>query len=133
MGTKEFIFAIHVEVWAYHFFQTLNVLPRTNGVIGPSGSEGCVWFMPKIAPSKHWLAKILVEVLVAHDFANIGKKNELELARVHWHAKKLATIQTKTNLWVMTKILVRCPLATIQTHPTRMAIGKWLRVYVVQL
>ena len=76
-----------------------------------------VWFVPKVAPSKHWVAKILVEVLVAHDLADIGKKNELELARVHWHAKKMATIQTKTNLWVMTKILVRCTLATIQTHP----------------
>ena len=76
-----------------------------------------VWSVPKVAPSKHWVAKILVEVLVAHDMADIGKKNELELARVHWHAKKMATIQTKTNLWVMTKILVRCTLATIQTHP----------------
>ena len=76
-----------------------------------------VWFVPKVAPSKHWVAKILVEVLVAHDLADIGKKNELELARVHWHVKKMATIQTKTNLWVMTKILVRCTLATIQTHP----------------
>ena len=47
-----------------------------------------VWFVPKVAPSKHWVAKILVEVLVAHDLADIGKKNELELARVHWHAKK---------------------------------------------
>ena len=83
-----------------------------------------VWFVPKVAPSKHWVAKILVEVLVAHDLADIGKKNELELARVHWHAKKMATIQTKTNLWVMTKILVRCTLATIQTHPnTRLVIG----------
>ena len=76
-----------------------------------------VWFVPKVAPSKHWVAKILVEVLVAHDLADIGKKNELELARVHWHAKEMATIQTKTNLWVMTKILVRCTLATIQTDP----------------
>ena len=76
-----------------------------------------VWFVPKVAPSKHWVSKILVEVLVAHDLADIGKKNELELARVHWHAKEMATIQTKTNLWVMTKILVRCTLATIQTHP----------------
>ena len=47
-----------------------------------------VWFVPKVAPSKHWVAKILVEVFVAHDLADIGKKNELELARVHWHAKK---------------------------------------------
>ena len=47
-----------------------------------------VWFVPKVAPSKHWVAKIFVEVLVAHDLADIGKKNELELARVHWHAKK---------------------------------------------
>ena len=46
------------------------------------------WFVPKEAPSKHWVAKILVEVLVAHDLADIGKKNELELARVHWYAKK---------------------------------------------
>ena len=51
-----------------------------------------VWFVPKVAPSKHWVAKILVEVLVAHDLADIGKKNELELARVHWHAKEMATI-----------------------------------------
>ena len=41
-----------------------------------------VWFVPKVSPSKHWVAKILVEVLVAHDLADIGKKNELELARV---------------------------------------------------
>ena len=47
-----------------------------------------VWFVPKVAPSKHWVAKSLVEVLVAHDLADIGKKNELELARVDWHAKK---------------------------------------------
>ena len=85
-----------------------------------------VWFVPKVAPSKHWLAKILVEVLVAHDLADIGKKNELELARVHSHAQKMATIQTKTNLWVMTKILVRCTLATIQTHPnTRLIEDAW--------
>ena len=44
--------------------------------------------MPKVAPSKHWVAKNLVEVLVAQDLADIGKKNELELARVHGHAKK---------------------------------------------
>ncbi len=50
--------------------------------------QGYVWFVPKVAPSKHWLAKILVEVLVSHDLADIGKKNELELARVHWHAQK---------------------------------------------
>ena len=31
-------------------------------------------FVPKVAPSKHWVAKILVEVLVAHDLADIGKK-----------------------------------------------------------
>ena len=72
-----------------------------------------VWLVPKVAPSKHWVTKILV----AHDLADIGKKIELELARVHSHAKIMATIQTKTNLWVMTKILVRCTFATIQTHP----------------
>ena len=90
-------------------------LPRV--VLVLSHDQQYVWFVPKVAPSKHWVAKILVEVLVAHDLADIGKKNELELARVHWHAKEMATIQTKTNLWVMTKILVRCTLATIQTHP----------------
>ena len=42
-----------------------------------------VRFVPKVAPSKHWVAKVLIEVLVAHDLADIGKKNELELARVH--------------------------------------------------
>ena len=42
-----------------------------------------VWFVPKVTPSKRWVAKILVEVFVAHDLADIGKKNELELARVH--------------------------------------------------
>ena len=82
-----------------------------------------VWFVPKVAPSKHWVAKILVEVLVARDLADIGKKNELELARVHWHAKEMATIQTRTNLWVMTKILVWCALATIQTHPNTQLVA----------
>ena len=53
----------------------------------------------------------MLEVLVAHDLADISKKNELELARVHWHAKEMATIQTKTNLWLMTKILVEVLVA----------------------
>ena len=48
-----------------------------------------VWFVPKVASSKHWVAKILVEVLVTHDLADIGKKNELELARVHCHGKNV--------------------------------------------
>ena len=39
-------------------------------------------------PIKALGSQILVEVLVAHDLADIGKKNELELARVHGHAKK---------------------------------------------
>lgn len=55
--------------------------------------------MPKVAPPKHWLAKILVEVLVANDLANIGKKNELEWAKNRWHDKMLATIQTRPNVW----------------------------------
>ena len=37
-------------------------------------AEGGIWFVPKVAPPKHWVAKILVEVLVAHDLADIGKK-----------------------------------------------------------
>ena len=81
------------------------------GGVSAVARQQYVWFVPKVAPSKHWAAKILVEVLVAHDLADIGKKNELELARVHWHAKKMATIQTKTNLWVMTKILVEVLVA----------------------
>jgi hypothetical protein len=31
--------------------------------------------------------KILVQVLLAHELANIGKKNELEWGKEHWHAK----------------------------------------------
>ena len=58
-----------------------------------------VWFVPKVAPSKHWVAKILVEVLVAHDLADIGKKNELELARVHWHAKKWQPSKQRPIFW----------------------------------
>lgn len=59
-------------------------LMKMDAVLMPYSLDyGCVWFMPRVAPPKHWPAKILVEVLVAHDLANIGKKNELELARVH--------------------------------------------------
>jgi hypothetical protein len=32
----------------------------------------CVWFVPKIALSKLWLANILVEPYLAHKSANIG-------------------------------------------------------------
>ena len=53
-------------------------VPRVALVLWPD--QGFVWYLPKVAPSKHWVAKILVEVLVAHDLADIGKKNELELA-----------------------------------------------------
>jgi hypothetical protein len=40
----------------------------------------------------------------------------------HWQAKKLATIQTTTNLLVMTKKLVGYDLVTIQTHPNYFAL-----------
>jgi sugar lactone lactonase YvrE len=45
----------------------------------------------------------LVELFLAHKLVNIGQKNELELVVEHWQAKKLATIQTRTNLLVMAK------------------------------
>jgi hypothetical protein len=48
---------------------------------------GLVWFMPKVALPKIWLAKILVDVLLANELANISYKNELELVMRHWHAK----------------------------------------------
>jgi len=41
--------------------------------------------------------------------------------------KKLATIQTRVNLLVMTKILVGYTLATIQTHSY--ILVKWSVVY----
>ena len=50
---------------------------------------------PRLPHQSIGVAKILVEVLVAHDLADIGKKNELELVRVHWHAIKMATIKNK--------------------------------------
>jgi hypothetical protein len=43
--------------------------------------------MPKVVLPKIWLAKILVDVLLANELANIGYKNELELVMRHWHAK----------------------------------------------
>jgi hypothetical protein len=42
---------------------------------------------PKLALPNIWLAKILFELLVAHELANIGKKDELEWAKSHFHAK----------------------------------------------
>jgi hypothetical protein len=55
--------------------------------------------MPRVALPKIWLAKILVDVLLAYELANIGYKNVLELVVGHWHAKKLAAIQTHTTFW----------------------------------
>jgi hypothetical protein len=40
-----------------------------------------------VAPPNIWLAKILIVLLVAHDLANISKKNELHWLKSHWHAK----------------------------------------------
>jgi hypothetical protein len=73
--------------------------------------------MPKVVLPKIWLAKILVDVLLANELANIGYKNELELIVGHWHAKKLAAIQTHTNFLVIANKLVRYSLVTIQTCP----------------
>jgi hypothetical protein len=53
---------------------------------------GMFGFSPRFAPLKIWLAKILVDFLVAHELANIDKKNELLLPKSYWHAKILATI-----------------------------------------
>jgi hypothetical protein len=78
---------------------------------------GLVWFMPKVVVPKIWLAKILVDVLLANELVNIGYKNELKLVVGHWYAKKLASIQTRTNFLVIANKLVRYSLATIQTCP----------------
>jgi hypothetical protein len=68
-----------------------------------------------VAPPNIWLAKILVDLLVAHDLANIGKKNEL-----HWKKKLLAcqivgNHPNKDQSLVMTKILERQVFVSIQT------------------
>jgi hypothetical protein len=34
--------------------------------------KGCVWFMPRVALPKDWIAKILVDVLLAYKLASIG-------------------------------------------------------------
>jgi hypothetical protein len=44
--------------------------------------------MPRVALPKIWLAKILVDVLLVHELANVSYKNELEFVVGHWHAKK---------------------------------------------
>jgi hypothetical protein len=44
--------------------------------------------MPRVALPKICLAKILVDVLLAHKLVNIGYKNELELVVGHWHMPK---------------------------------------------
>jgi hypothetical protein len=74
--------------------------------------------VPKIALPKFWLANILVELFLAHKFGQHWLKNELAFIVGHWQAKKLATIQTRTNILVMTKKLVGYALVAIQTHPT---------------
>jgi hypothetical protein len=80
-------------------------------------SSGPVWFVPKIALPKFWLANILVELFLAHKLANIGYKNELDLVVEHWQAKKLATIQTRTNLLVMTKKIGRVCFGSNPNRP----------------
>jgi hypothetical protein len=57
----------------------------------------------------------------------LWRKNELELVRSHWHAKKLATIQTRTNVLIIAKKLIRYTLATNQTYPNLLAIICWSR------
>jgi hypothetical protein len=57
--------------------------------------------MPRVALPKIWLAKILVDVLLVHELANVSYKNELEFVVGHWHAKKMAAIQTHTNFLVI--------------------------------
>lgn len=41
---------------------------------------GCVWPLPKITLSKVLLAKLWVKLLLTHELADIGGKNEGELA-----------------------------------------------------
>jgi hypothetical protein len=59
------------------------------------------------------LVKILVIILLANELANIGYKNKLEFIVGHWHAKKLAAIQTHTNFLVIANKLVSYSSVTI--------------------
>jgi hypothetical protein len=46
------------------------------------------------------LGSILVDVLLAHELANIKLTNKVELVLEHWHSKKkLAIIQTHAILF----------------------------------
>jgi hypothetical protein len=79
--------------------------------------------VPKIALPKFWLANILVELFLAHKLVNIGYKNELDLVVEHWQAKKLATIQTRTNLLVMTKKIGRVCFGSNPNRPSVFLFG----------
>ena len=63
------------------------------------------------------LGKILVNVLLANDLANVGKKNELELASLHMGVPTNfgQLIQTRTKFLAMSKKMVRLVLYTNQT------------------
>jgi hypothetical protein len=86
--------------------------------------------VPKIALPKFWLANILVELFLAHRWVNISWKNKLNLIVEHWQAKKLITIQIRTNLLVMIKKLEGYALVAIQTGPY--SISHLFRTTVVE-
>jgi hypothetical protein len=73
--------------------------------------------VPKIALQRFWIANILVELFLAHKLTNVSLKNKLELIIKHWEAKKLVTIQRRTNLLVMAKKLVGYAMVANQTSP----------------
>jgi hypothetical protein len=47
--------------------------------------------MPKVVLPKIWLVKILVDILLVNELANIGYKNKLELVVGYWYAKKIGS------------------------------------------
>jgi hypothetical protein len=75
---------------------------------------GCVWFIRRVALPKIWLAKILVDVSLTMNWPTLAK-HELKLVVAHWHAKKLAIIQTGTKYFDLVNKLVRYSLVTVQT------------------
>jgi hypothetical protein len=82
-------------------------------MIYPCQGYGCVCFLPTVILANIWLAKIFLEVLLAHELATLAKRTNQSWC--HRYAKKLATIQTKNDFLVMTKIFVGYTLANPST------------------
>ena len=77
---------------------------KTSIGLGFSFRVYLIWPQPN--PPKIQLTNIFPKVLAAHVLANVGKKNKLEFAMEHGHAKILATIQARAKISGMTKKLM---------------------------